>query len=187
MEIADRDLQILISGLLTTAAGSDVEGLSPALAAVVAHRAKIAGSFDRLVAQLTPSLLELDPIPHAMIAQAKRRAALRTELLASGAFTYKALAEGRNTSQPTIRQWVRRARERHELFTVDHDNETLVPAFLLDEDLNPHPELHSVISTLVDAGEDGWGLWAWFTHPSTWLDGKVPLDEARSATCAPTQ
>jgi len=137
----------------------------------------VTANFDAIVEQLMPSLAETDPVPHAVVSQAQRRAALRTELLATGAFTYRALAEGRGSSSANVRQWVRRARERHELFTVDHDNQTLVPAVLLDEELSPRPEFKRVISPLSEAGEDGWGLWAWLVNPSPWLDGAVPAAE----------
>jgi hypothetical protein len=147
------------------------------LVAAELHRTRVTANFDAMVEQLMPSLAETDPVPHAVVSQAQRRAALRTELLATGAFTYRALAEGRGSSSANVRQWVRRARERHELFTVDHDNETLVPAVLLDEELSPRPEFKRVITPLTEAGEDGWGLWAWLVNPSPWLDGAVPAAE----------
>ena len=97
--------------------------------------------------------------------------------MATGALTYKALADGRLMKAANLRQWVRRARDRFELFTVEYDNETLVPAFLLDADLLPRPAFQPVIAALAGAGEDGWGLWAWLVHPTSWLDGKVPAEE----------
>jgi hypothetical protein len=122
---------------------------------------------------------EMDPVPYAMVQQAQRRAALRTELLASGAFTYRALSDGKRISQPAVRQWIRRARDRHELFTVEHGHEALVPALLLNQDLSTQPEYQPVIEALVGAGEDSWGLWAWLVSPTPWLDGKVPVEELR--------
>jgi hypothetical protein len=141
------------------------------------HQERVALSFADLVDQMMPTLAELDPVPAAMVAQAQRRAALRTELLGTGALTYKELAKGRRVTAANVRQWVRRARERFELFTVEHDNETLVPALLLDADLAPRQAFRPVIAALAGAGEDGWGLWAWLVHPSSWLDGKVPAEE----------
>lgn len=141
------------------------------------HQERVAARFEDLVYQLMPSLAEMDPVPAAMVAQAQRRAALRTELLATGAFTYKELARGRHMTSANVRQWVRRARDRYELFTVDHDNESLVPALLLDADLMPRPAFQPVIAVLAGVGEDGWGLWAWLVHSSSWLDGKVPAEE----------
>lgn len=138
------------------------------------HRDRVAAGFDTLVGALMPTLSEMDPVPYAIVQQAQRRAGLRTELLASGAYTYRALAEGRAMKETAVRQWVRRARERYDLFTVEHDNETLVPALLLDTDLVPQAEFRGVIKVLTEAGEGSWGLWAWLTHPTSWLDGAVP-------------
>jgi hypothetical protein len=134
----------------------------------------VAANFDNLVGQLMPTLAEMDPVPYAIVQQAQRRATLRTELLASGAYTYRALAEGQGKTEAAVRQWARRARARYDIFTVDHDNETLVPAFLLDADMAPRPEFRPVIGVLARAGEDGWGLWAWLSSPTAWLDGEVP-------------
>ena len=33
-----------------------------------------------------------------------------------------------------------------------------------------------VIEVRTEAGEDGWGLWAWLVHPTPWLDGAVPAE-----------
>ena len=52
---------------------------------------------------------ELDPVTAAMAAQAQLRAALGTELLGTGALSYKELAQGRQVTAATVRQWVRRA------------------------------------------------------------------------------
>lgn len=144
------------------------------------HQERVAANFDILVAAMMPSLSETDIVPTAMVAQAQKRAELRSELLATGALTYKALAEGRRMTAANLRQWVRRARERYELFTVEYDNETLVPAFLLDADLLPRPAFQPVIAVLAGAGEDGWGLWTWLVHPTSWLDGKVPAEELQN-------
>ncbi len=132
-----------------------------------------------LLAQaFTPAWSDIDPVPWATVEQARRLGAVKAELLRSGAFTYKALAQGWDARVETARQRVARARERNELFTVTHDGETIVPAFLLDSTMNLRPELHAPIAVLRDAGEDGWALWAWFTQPSAWLDGAVPSDLA---------
>lgn len=179
----DRVLMGLGAPASSARAGTTAAGYQAALlllqqfVAAELHRERVTANFDAMVEQMMPSLVEMDPVPYAVVRQAERRAALRTELLATGAFTYRALAEGRGTSSANIRQWVRRARERHELFTVDHDNETLVPTVLLDEGLSPRPEFKRVIAPLVEAGEDGWGLWAWLVNPSPWLDGATPVAE----------
>ncbi len=126
--------------------------------------------------QFTPSLTELDPVPHAAVEQAQRVAELRALLLASGAFTYAALAAGRGSSIPATRQWVRRAGLKNELFAVKHGNDVLIPAFLLDEALAPRAAAKPAIAALRSVGEDGWALWAWFATPSAWLGGATPSD-----------
>ena len=140
------------------------------------HARRVAHVFNTLVSQMMPSLAEMDPVPNAMVQQAQRRAALRTELLATGAVSYRGLAVGRAVSPAAVRQWVRRARDRSEIFTVDHDGEAFIPVLLLDADLAPRPEFRPVIEVRTEAGEDGWGLWAWLVHPTPWLDGAVPAE-----------
>lgn len=139
----------------------------------------ITANFDQLVDSMMPSPGALHAAPEAIVEAARRRAELRTQLLATGALSYRDLADGRSMSAAATRQWVRRARERNELFTVEHHGETFVPALLLDEDLLPRGELRPVISVLMKAGEDGWGIWAWLALPSPWLDGGVPAEMLR--------
>ena len=134
-----------------------------------------------LTRALDPSLAELDPVPHATIEQARRLAALRTSLLRQGAFSTAAIADAKQLSGDAARQWISRARRQHRLFTVSHDNETLIPAFLLDETtLDPRPEAAEPIEVLAEAGEDGWALWAWFATPSVWTGGAIPAELLQS-------
>ena len=125
---------------------------------------------------LGPSLADVDPVPHATVEQARRLAALRASLLQRGAFSTAAIAEARGTSPNNARQWISRHRRSHRLFTVTQEGETLVPAFLLDEEMEPKPEAQEAIEALRGAGEDGWALWAWFAMPSAWLNGRAPAD-----------
>jgi hypothetical protein len=129
-----------------------------------------------LARALGPSLADLDPVPHATVEQARRLAALRASLLRGGAFSTAAIADARGMTPNNSRQWISRHRRSHRLFTVTHEGETLVPAFLLDEQLEPRTEAHETIKALRDAGEDGWALWAWFATPSAWLGGGVPAE-----------
>lgn len=127
-----------------------------------------------LARALGPSLADLDPVPYATVEQARRLAALRASLLREGAFSTNAIADARAITPNNARQWISRHRKAHRLFTVGHEGETLVPAFLLDEAIEPKPEAHAPIKALRTAGEDGWALWAWFTSPSAWLGNRVP-------------
>ncbi len=129
-----------------------------------------------LARALGPSLADLDPVPHATVEQARRLAALRASLLREGVLTTAAIAEGRGITPNNARQWISRLRKSYRILTVTHEGETLVPAFLLDEKLEPKPEASEAIKALRDAGEDGWAMWAWFATPSAWLGGRVPAE-----------
>lgn len=135
------------------------------------------GDRGELADLLTPSLTELNPVPPAAIEQARKVAERRISLLKGGAFTYPALAAGRRSTLPAIRQWVRRAQAKNSLFVVKHDGENIVPAFLLDEELAPRSAARPAIAALRGAGEDGWALWAWFVTPSGWLGGTTPAEK----------
>lgn len=129
-----------------------------------------------LARALGPSLADLDPVPYATVEQARRLAALRASLLRQGAFSTASIAEARGMMPNNVRQWISRHRKSQRLFTVTHEGETLVPAFLLDEEFEPKPGATEAIESLREAGEDGWALWAWFATPSSWLGGRVPAE-----------
>jgi hypothetical protein len=124
---------------------------------------------------LEPSLVDLDPVTNATVDQARRLANLRTSLLGQGAIPTSAIATARGTTASTTRTWISRQRKAYRLFTVSHQGETMVPAFLLDEAFEPRDESRPAIEALRNAGEDGWALWAWFATPSAWLGGRVPV------------
>ena len=83
-------------------------------------------------------IAEVDPIPAETVAQARRLARQREHLLATGAYTTEAMRELRGDEKPsTTHTWLSRRRKANELFTVTHDNSTLVPAFQLDDEGRP--------------------------------------------------
>jgi hypothetical protein len=129
-----------------------------------------------LAQALGSSLAELDPVPKATVEQARRLAALRTNLLRGGAFSMSALAHARGITPTNARQWVSRHRRAGRVFTAIHEGEALLPAFLLDERLDPRPGATEPIKALRATGEDGWALWAWFAMPSAWVGGRIPAD-----------
>lgn len=134
-----------------------------------------------LVATLSPSVESLDPVPKGTVEQARRFTLLTADLMRQGAFDYDALAHGWDITLSAARKRVLRAAQRHEMFTVSYRDRTFVPAFVLDERLEPRRELAQMIAALTDAGEHGFALWAWFVTPSGWLDGAVPAELATSA------
>lgn len=129
-----------------------------------------------LAKALGPSLADLDPVPYATVEQARRLAALRVSLLREGALSTAAIADARGITANNARQWVSRNRRAHRIFTVRHEGESLVPAFLLDDEFEPRSEAQEPIRLLREVGEDGWALWAWFATPSAWVGGRVPAE-----------
>lgn len=134
------------------------------------------GARTELARVLGPSLGELDPVPYATVEQARRLATLRASLLRGGAWSSAAIAEARGTTMSNARQWVSRHRKAYRIFTVTYEGETLVPGFLLDDELEPRPGAQEPIRVLREAGEDGWALWAWFATPSAWVGARVPAE-----------
>lgn len=154
---------------------SDVHNLLfRVLEAGVLQERRAPGARRDLAKALGPSLADLDPVPYATVEQARRLATLRASLLREGALSTAAVAEGRGITPNNARQWVSRNRKAYRIFTVTHEGETLVPVFLLDEELQPRPEAQEAIRVLREAGEDGWALWTWFATPSAWTGGRVP-------------
>jgi hypothetical protein len=168
---------------------SEEEGLDPSTVRRYVHRLIEGAALQErrapqarreLARTLGPSLADIDPIPYATIEQARRLAKLRAALLRSGAYSTAALADARGVTANNARQWISRHRREGRLFSVIHEGETLIPAFLLDEHLEPRVESQPAISALRGAGEDGWALWAWFATPTGWLGGRVPAELLRS-------
>jgi hypothetical protein len=132
------------------------------------------------VPDFPPVTNQLDPVPYATVEQARRLAALRASLLRTGALSTAVIAEARGMTPNNARQWISRHRRSHRLFTVNHEGETLVPAFLLDRGFEPRIGAAKAIQALRESGEDGWALWAWFASPSAWLGGRVPAEVLHS-------
>jgi len=164
------------------AAAEQTEGASGPSATDAADRDAVLDELRHsLVATMSPSVESLDPVPKGTVEQARRYTLLTSELMRRGAYDYDALAHGWDITVSAARKRVLRAAQRHQVFTVSYRDRTFVPAFVLDERLEPRPELVEPIAALVEVGEDGFSLWAWFVTPSGWLDGAVPAELAASA------
>ena len=72
-------------GLFEDAGDDHQRGLVRLVRGRLQHQERVAANFDALVVAMMPSLFETDVVPAAMVAQARRRAELRSKLLASGA------------------------------------------------------------------------------------------------------
>lgn len=129
-----------------------------------------------LARTLVSSLGDLDPVPYATVEQARRLAALHASLLRQGAWSTAAIAEARGITNNNARQWLSRHRKAHRIFTVSHEGETLLPAFLLNDELEPRPAAQEPVRLLREVGEDGWALWAWFATPSAWVGRRTPAE-----------
>jgi hypothetical protein len=122
-------------------------------------------------------IAEVDPIPAETVAQARRLARQREHLIATGAYTTEAMRELRGDEKAsTTHTWLSRRRKANELFTVTHDNSTLVPAFQLDDEGVPRKAVADVLEALAPAHLGEWATWSWFTSASPWLGGGVPAE-----------
>ena len=132
----------------------------------------------------------IDLVPPAALEQARKLAQLRNRLMSTPAYSYETLAEVRHEpSIASLRTWVSRRRQAHQLFTVSDPPRVVLPAFQFDEAGQLRPELAPLLSVLMSAAVDGWSLWAWLTTPSSLLSGEVPervavVDPARALRAA---
>ncbi|MFI8414323.1 hypothetical protein ACIGB6_17840 [Paeniglutamicibacter gangotriensis] len=111
--------------------------------------------------------------------QLQRSAALRQRLVQeNGAETYASLAKLRGTTESSIRDWVSRLGRVGELFTVESRGLVLVPSVQLTDSRNVNPLISGLVHPILDAGADGWSLWAWLTRPTGFLGGEVPSEVA---------
>ena len=104
---------------------------------------------------------------------------LRAELLRSGtALTVEAIASGGGGRRAdTVRRWVLRRRDAHQLVAVTHEGQLLVPSFQLTPALDDVDEVAAaVVARLVDHGLDAWAVWDWFLTADPWLGGGRPVD-----------
>ena len=133
---------------------------------------------NNLVSTLNKAMLtaNMPVVPAATQRQIQRSAALNEELLSLGYETHETLAQKRQTSPSSARTWVSRLRNKHKLFTVKLDGQTLVPSVQLDDDGNLREDVSALVQPLSAAGLNGWSLWAWLCKPTGLLSGKVPFE-----------
>lgn len=113
--------------------------------------------------------------------QVQRVAVVRDRLLhEEGYETYESLGTLRGTTASAARTWVARQRGGDRLFTVEVRGRTCIPSVQLLDGGSLDEHVSALVTTLLDAGLDGWGLWAWLTTPSSRLSGEVPAVVARS-------
>lgn len=183
--LSARDVRLVAEVAGGTASGEEVEQAGEShgaadesvrqllkLISEVRAEAAAAKRSDLLRAMMTAGV---DPVPTETIEQARRLARQRERLLCSGAYTTDALRDLRgDASTSSTRTWLARRRAAGELFTVMHENSTLVPAFQLDEDARPRPAAAAVLAAIAPAGLSGWATWTWFVSGTPWLGGSAP-------------
>ncbi len=116
------------------------------------------------------------PDPEALLLNVARIHAGRQALVDQGTCTVGEIAAARGRPRNTVHQEVRRACERGALFTVGVNGEKHVPAVLLDDALEVREDWAPVVSTLREAGMNGWGIWRWIAEANAGLSGEVAAD-----------
>jgi hypothetical protein len=117
----------------------------------------------------------IDPVPSASVAQAQRLARQRERLLASGAYSMKALAALRGDDKlGTTRTWVARKRANQQMITVNYEGEVFAPVFQFTEEGELQSSVGEVLRVLEPVDLGSWATWSWFESASTWLGGQSP-------------
>ena len=118
----------------------------------------------------------IDPVPSASVTQAQRLARQRERLLASGAYSMKALAALRGDDKlGTTRTWVARKRTNQQMITVNYDGEVFAPVFQFTEEGELQACVGEVLKVLEPVELGTWATWSWFESASTWLGGQSPV------------
>ncbi len=135
---------------------------------------------DRLLHQEGEDPAHAIPIP---LVQLRRKAAVRSALLATPTHTYESLAALHQASVDATRFWVHKSASRGELLVVAPEEASVVPAFQLDAEGGVRAELAPVLTALKSV--DPWLAWGWLTQPAALLGGAVPAEAVRDPEEAP--
>jgi hypothetical protein len=139
-----------------------------------AGEARAGGELDRLTDAMIPALSVPSP---AVVLQARRNAAARTELLTEfGALTASQVAELSGSEAKNRSALAGRWRREGKLVAVEHHGTVYYPAFQFDENGKPRPVIESVLTHLDNPSVTSWQQALWFTTANGWLDGQRPVD-----------
>lgn len=176
-DIAERSDHVEIRGVSRRRVAEALDLLDRVQAVQAEHAA---ATRDELVHTLMAGNVPL--IPPATVAQAQRLATHRDALLATHIHTHGSLSDLRgDAKESSTRTWLSRRKAENKVFTVAHNGRTLIPAFQLDDQGEPRPELQPLLAALQDAGVHDWTLWTWLTSPTSLLSGAVPEQLVRTA------
>jgi len=117
-------------------------------------------------------------VPVALV-RLRRESRVRGALLDGGWQDYAGVAHLRGVSVNAARFALHKAVERRAVLLVQHEGETLVPSFQLDDAGQVRGELLAVLEPLLTAGIDPWRTWIWLTTPAALMGGAVPHEAAR--------
>ncbi len=131
--------------------------------------------------QQTASVLAaLAPDPERAIITTERLAQIHLQVEARNAFvdavpmfTSAMIGEVGGSSAKNASAMASRWKSAGRIFAVPSGRTDLYPAFQFDEDGKPRPAIAEVLRQL--AGESDWAIALWWTAPSGWLDGRLPL------------
>lgn len=121
---------------------------------------------DRSFEQLAEAMTPRDVPSAAVVEQARRNAAERTEFIAEhGVIPADEVADGVGSQAKNRRQTAHRWRKEGAVFAVELHGQLLFPAFQFDlETGKPHPAIREVLE-LLPKQLDGWALALWWTTP----------------------
>jgi hypothetical protein len=130
---------------------------------------------ERMIETMLPPLPVLLPSPVAVL-QARRNAEARAALLREfGALTSTQVADLAGSRAANRAALANRWKQEGRIFSVNHRETILYPAFQFDPEGRPRPVIAEVIRTLGSKSMD-WELALWFTTNIGWLDGRRPVD-----------
>jgi hypothetical protein len=172
--LSKEDLQALRSLVEVSNEAARTLGIQR-LRALLTGAVEQAGWYERLVETLeeAPGGRISEP---AILLQARRLAEARRQLLAEhGALRSHEVAElaGSEAANASSRasDWRRRGR----IFAVEHQGQTLFPAFQFGPDGRPRPVIAQVLEVLAEH-LDPWQIALWFTSSQECLGGSRPVD-----------
>lgn len=132
------------------------------------------------IESLIESMLPEDPpgVPStALVLQAQRNAAARTELLREfGYLTAEQIADLRASKAANRSALAGRWRGEGLVFSVDWRGRRLYPAFQFDGDGAPLPVIADVLRALPSDRMSEWETALWWTAANGWLEGARPVD-----------
>jgi hypothetical protein len=166
----------LILALATAAEEGTIDPATLVTLSAVRNLVAHGGTADRLVEALMPEDLAI-PTP-ATVLQARRNAAARTALVeefgALRSHEVADLAESRASNRAAL---ANRWRASNRVVAVPVGDELLYPGFQFTNEGKAHPAVGAALEALrSDPHTTDWQAALWFASPTSWLEGRRPVD-----------